>query len=1084
MLSAAYKTCPGCQARGPADSAFCPACGSSLHEVGAVDGDPYVGLVLADKYLVEELIGEGAMGRVYKARQVTLGKPFAVKILAPHLMNDEASAARFANEAHNCASLNHPNCISVVDYGRSEHGATFIVMEFVHGRPLEDVIATEHPLTRDRVLDLTLQILAALTEAHGLDILHRDLKPDNILVQQLRTHGEFAKVLDFGIAKLMDKDGDASRLTMHGMICGTPEYMSPEQTRGETLDARSDLYAVGVILYQMLTGRPPFESSTPVEVLHKHLHEEPIAPSRLLGCKPDPLEAVCLRALAKDPRDRFASALEFRDALVAARHAVAADSDDARRQCSACGVQMQAQHRYCPECGAAASDERVESTLRRGPKRGSGLMTRVRATETTAEVVVRNFPLPLVGRTALLRTIADRLERPVRGVQTIALGGPPGRGKTRLGDELALLAEEHGWRTHYVGPDPSGARTPLWPIRVTVAALLDLDPFTVTTRDLGRAANLAGLAFELLPGLAELFELEGPAHQLELAVRRRECIASAVGTLLSGGRGDPLLLLFDDVDGFDAPSREILRLLSTASANATSGSAVMLLCMSAETQLDWLDAEVHGLELLGAQDVEWVARRVTEAINPRSSLPSVLARHAPLAPSTLENCLRLIAAGVELEPGADERALVRARIEALEPECRELLEIASVLGESFTESDLVTLVELDPRARSLLPSIDRILEAWHRAGIVLPVRETERAFAHTTLFESVSSRLAEARRHELHHLAARETRSAARSVMVRAVHLVRAGASDAVDALVDAASRAERSFDDFAAMEYLLAALDACARSVPDRRDRRREIDLVIDAARVMRGTEASARALALVEKALSYPALEPAQQARLHTSAGQARDCMGATQEGLVSLRAAVRPAISSGDRALILETYLELGKGLGQLGHHDEAVRELREGLDVCTLGEGPRADVDLDLWRYLLSISSTLSAAGKLPDARSWCEHALWQAERRDDRPGQLRCHGQMARILRDAGQQALAEKHLARALEEARTFGDRLTTAQLLLERARTRAARGRRLEARRCCEEALRLAEGMQWWTGVEHATRALEMLGEPESLRA
>jgi serine/threonine protein kinase len=238
----AHKICPQCDARVLGEHRFCPSCGSDLTAVAAHDGDPYVGVVIEDRYRIEELLGIGAMGRVYRAEQTTLRKPFAIKILSPQLTNDPDSQVRFANEAHNCASLNHPNVVSVVDYGRTRDGITYLVMEYIEGRSLEQIIYDEFPLARERIGDLTLQILAALAEAHGLGILHRDLKPENILVQSLRTRGELLKVLDFGIAKLMDDAPNARArpgLTSQGVVCGTPEYMSPEQACGLNLDQRT-----------------------------------------------------------------------------------------------------------------------------------------------------------------------------------------------------------------------------------------------------------------------------------------------------------------------------------------------------------------------------------------------------------------------------------------------------------------------------------------------------------------------------------------------------------------------------------------------------------------------------------------------------------------------------------------------------------------------------------------------------------------------------------------------------------------------------------------------------------------------------
>jgi serine/threonine-protein kinase len=204
-----------------------------------------------------------------------------------------------------------------------------------------------------------------------------------------------------------------------------------------------------------------------------------------------------------------------------------------------------------------------------------------------------------------------------------------------------------------------------------------------------------------------------------------------------------------------------------------------------------------------------------------------------------------------------------------------------------------------------------------------------------------------------------------------------------------------------------------------------------------------------------------------------------GRLDEAASTLQRALAPTMALGDRAAILEVYRDLGTVFVARNDFPRAIRELSEGLDLATMGEGPRAEVDVVVWPYLLEIAEVHRAAAKLGDARKWCEHALWQAERAGDRLGLLRCHNQMAWILRDLKQAALAEQHLGRAIEEARHFGDRLTTTELLIERARGRASRGRLAEAHRCCEEALRLARGLQWGAGIEHAERAIAMLRRP-----
>ncbi|MBC8067273.1 MAG: protein kinase [Deltaproteobacteria bacterium] len=1065
MLSAAYKICPSCAARASPDTRFCGSCGSDLAGIAAAEGDPYLGLELAGKYKLEELIGEGAMGRVYKARQLALGKAFAVKILAPHLMNDEASHARFANEAHNAASLNHPNCVSIVDYGRTVDSVTYIVMEYIAGVTLERLISEQFPLSRDRMVDLTLQILAALSEAHGLGILHRDLKPENILVQQLRTHGELAVVLDFGIAKLMDAKTDEPGLTTAGMVCGTPEYMSPEQARGQKLDARSDLYSVGVILYQMLCGRPPFESGSAVEILHKHLHEEPIPPSKALDQEPDPLETVCLRALRKDPAQRYVSAIEFREEILSATSSA---KPIGGLRCDRCGGDMRADHRFCPSCGAPAPARGPDRQRRRQSTRGSGLSI-ARTGEITAEVVVRSFPLPLVGREQAIERTRVMLNRPTAGVRLRVLTGPAGVGKTRMADEVAALAETMGWRAYYVGADPSGARTPLWPIRVLVAQLLELDPSACTTRDLGRVANLCGLGFEELPGLAELFGLDGPAQLLEYPVRQRECFAGAVQAMLSGGRGQPLLLVFDDIDAFDNASREILRHLAIAPASAP----VQVLATSADPRLDWLGGVIEQLEPLSPESVERVGRQVTLEVKPNSTLPAELARVAPLTPLRLELHLRLLAQGLLAPRQADETALVRTRLEQLEPDLLPIIELAAILGERFPELELAELYERDRGPAG--NAFDAALMQLHLRGVLLVVGSGERAFAHKVVHDVAYHAIPETRRQQLHVLAAQTSKLARRQVNLRAVHLVRAGSREAPRALLAAAKFAEASFDDSLAAEFLHAALALCNR-VTDLGERKAlEIEVALASSRVMRSPELIDQAIGLLEDQLRRGAPKDSEP-RLLAALGKQMRRRARYEEAASVLKRAISPIFALGDREALLDVYCDLAKVYVKRNDLPKAIRELSEGLDMATLGEGPRADVDISLWSYLFEITEVHRAAGKHVDARKWCEHALFQAERRGDRLGLLRCHTQMAWVLRELKQAALAEQHLGRAIEEARHFGDRLTTAELLIERARGRAARGRLAEAHRCCEEALRLARGLQWDVGIEHAERAIAML--------
>ncbi|MHB8418629.1 MAG: serine/threonine-protein kinase [Myxococcales bacterium] len=309
--------CAQCGAALEGSPRFCPACGEAAEPRAdtAVSADPYVGQRFADKFRVDELLGEGGMGRVYRAVQLSLDKVICLKVLRRELASDPETQARFRREAKAASRLNHPNSIQIIDFGAGRDGELYIAMELVAGQDLQQLMQSEFPLDERRVRHIMAQVLDALSEAHAQKIIHRDLKPENIMVGHFRGDPDFVKVLDFGIAQI--QDGSAARLTRAGLVCGTPEYMSPEQARGEDLDPRSDLYSAGVILYQMAVGRLPFQADTPMGVVTKHLTERPKPPAELRPDVSPSLNALILRALSKERGGRARDALTMRDELLA-----------------------------------------------------------------------------------------------------------------------------------------------------------------------------------------------------------------------------------------------------------------------------------------------------------------------------------------------------------------------------------------------------------------------------------------------------------------------------------------------------------------------------------------------------------------------------------------------------------------------------------------------------------------------------------------------------------------------------------------------------------------------------------------------
>jgi serine/threonine protein kinase len=313
------KQCPACKRELSNDLTTCPFDGETLPDRCAPD--PFVGKLLDDKYRLEEKAGEGGMGTVYRATHVQMENTVAVKILHPHLASDHTAVERFRREARAAAQIRHPNAVAVTDFGVSRtEGIAYLVMEFLEGGDLRDKINHKPQLDYEETFLILNQTCSAVQAAHAKGIIHRDLKPDNIWLVKTDEPFESVKVLDFGIAKLKAATGGTSNLTQKGMIVGTPYYMSPEQCRGEELDNRSDIYSIGIVLYQMLAGRVPFDGTTPLAVVLKHNTEQPRPLREFRPDIPPQLEKVVLRALSKKKEERQDSAVHLAQEFEAALH--------------------------------------------------------------------------------------------------------------------------------------------------------------------------------------------------------------------------------------------------------------------------------------------------------------------------------------------------------------------------------------------------------------------------------------------------------------------------------------------------------------------------------------------------------------------------------------------------------------------------------------------------------------------------------------------------------------------------------------------------------------------------------------------
>jgi eukaryotic-like serine/threonine-protein kinase len=299
------KQCPKCSVRFQSSAARCPIDGEALVALQ----DPMIGRVIQERYLIEELIGTGGMGSVYRGSHQLLGRRVALKFLAPKLVRDPASRSRFLREARAVNRVQHEHIIDVHDVGETDDALVYMVMEHLSGRTLGDEIELG-PLGLPRVCHIARQLAFALARAHELGVVHRDVKPGNVFLIRKGRDADFVKLLDFGLARAKD---DVS-ITKSNLLFGTPEYMAPEQASAGTVGSKADLYALGCVVFEMLTGQLPFQGA-PTGLIYKHVYEQPPRPSSLRPDTPAALEELTLRLLAKDPNKRGQNAYEIADEL-------------------------------------------------------------------------------------------------------------------------------------------------------------------------------------------------------------------------------------------------------------------------------------------------------------------------------------------------------------------------------------------------------------------------------------------------------------------------------------------------------------------------------------------------------------------------------------------------------------------------------------------------------------------------------------------------------------------------------------------------------------------------------------------------
>jgi serine/threonine-protein kinase len=754
--------------------------------------DPLLGRIISERYEIVSLINSGGMGVVYRAKQRSLDRPVAIKFIHPQFLAAEGAVERFMEEARAVSRMNHPHVVSVFDFGRTpaaEGGYLFLVMELLGGPDLAKVLAHEHPLALRRVGSIIVQTLEALAEAHHLGIVHRDVKPENIVLEPTRSGQEHVKVIDFGIAKVGATGGAAAA------VCGTPTYMAPEQKSGVAGPA-ADIYSTGVMLFEMLTGQLPPTEVPPLSDPGSTFHLDPrkVAPRRGIT---EPLAAACMRALHQDPERRFPDAQSFAQAVRTAMAGLMPGGEPAPGYVGATPLPTSTRRALSPTLpGIATRDSVATASLPgvstgREPRGGAAFVGREDDLEWACALLQSDQPPP-----------------------AIAFWGRPGIGRTRLVREVAAAAEEDGTLVVSLGlpPHPS-SEVGYVGLRHVVRALSGLTPAELMDdRALGAVDRWA------LTGLRVLFSRAKAPSEPQVA-RRTADAALAWGMARAAERAENgrVLLVLDDLDRLDGSSLLALRdrlrseplswhagqsggpASAQASARAPSpGVTVLATSQHARTVVQLTGVRERMLRGFSRDD----ALAMLESLGRPALLPRVEDDIAPLYVMEVAACDP--ATVTSLPSTLDE--LVGRRIQALSMVQRRILQALGVVGVHVVES-LGSLLRHPGE-------LDSALDALVSAGFV------ERRGAHVLLRHQIYGTVALANAPAgavaaIHKAAAHELRDARQLTELRAYHAIHGSADfEAFVLLEEVARQRSARGDDEGAIQSLSQAVSAARGQV------------------------------------------------------------------------------------------------------------------------------------------------------------------------------------------------------------------------------------------------------------------------------
>jgi len=793
------------------DQRLCQICGTALTETSpGHDALDRLDEVLNGRYHLRSLLGIGGNGAVYQAEVVGLGTSVAVKVLHPALLMDKTARARLANEARLASQIDHPNIVSIVDYHATD-ALTYLVMEFLTGISLAEVLQEVGYIGVRRTIHIMRQVLSALEASHRQDVLHRDLKPENIYLTARQDDLDFVKVLDFGMATASQSESDA-RITAAGRICGTPAYMAPEQVRNRQLSPQSDLYAVGLLLYECLTGKNPFLTEGASATMVNHVTLTPVPPSE---CCPEAeippyLDALVMRGLRKEPTERFASADEFRkvlEGLVLAQRS--RRSATALTTCPECGQPHVAEAHYCNACGHPLQGSRPLDRKAMAPDIIDALdasaSQEFELSPTTTTVTgyrPGGWLPPLVGREHELEQIEEFFSfgPPPYAQRYLRLVGPAGSGKARLVREVVMRMAPPRSRALWVQPEILPVFASLHPIQRVARQLLELGPAHRDPQEILNTAEAKGFDMEMREGLLELFGVPS-SPQSPVPLRRAQRAGAWRELIRMTNRERPLVLVFQDMHLYDGPSRELVAAL--VFSDPCDHPLCIIATHTPELMLLWGETQTLTLSSLGAREAQELGESLFSQLELKGDVGQMVAASGG-NPLMLIELARLMSVEGKLQRVRGLPEVIDRRISQLPPRSRVLLHATAVLGRPTSSSTLVAMAstaEEDERALHFLSNLGLLVQ-----------REDGWRFAHRLHREVAYASTPVTMRQQLHARAAAAAIDEEAPPAYIAHHLFEAQEHEhAVPYLLRAGRRALHALDD----ELATQLFDRALRLIP-----------------------------------------------------------------------------------------------------------------------------------------------------------------------------------------------------------------------------------------------------------------------------